>query len=71
MRSAVDLLICHFPSLYFQVFATHCLDLLLEDWGKTTWVTQIVKNVNIIVSFIQQHHVPLIFFCHYETNIML
>ncbi len=34
MRSAANLLIHHFPSLYFQGCAAHCLDLLLEDWGK-------------------------------------
>ncbi len=52
MRSAIDPLICHFLSLYFQGCATHCLDLLLEDWGKTTWAKQIVKKVKVVVSFI-------------------
>jgi hypothetical protein len=36
MKNAIDLLICHFPSLYFQGCITRCLYLLLEDWGKTT-----------------------------------
>jgi hypothetical protein len=43
----------------------------LEDWGKTTWVKQILKNTKVIVFFIQQHHVPLAIFRHYETNPML
>jgi hypothetical protein len=47
------------------------LDLLLEYWGKTTWVKQIVKKAKVVVSFIQQHHVWLIIFCRYETNLML
>jgi hypothetical protein len=51
MKSAADLLIHHFPNLYFQGCVIHCLDLLLEDWGKTTWVKQIVKKVKV-VSFI-------------------
>jgi hypothetical protein len=38
MKSVIDLLICHFPSLYFQGCVAHYLDLLLEDWGKATWV---------------------------------
>jgi hypothetical protein len=38
MKSVIDLLICHFPSLYFQGCVVHYLDLLLEDWGKATWV---------------------------------
>jgi hypothetical protein len=38
MKSAAKLLICRFPNLYFQGRVAHCLNLLLEDWGKTTWV---------------------------------
>jgi hypothetical protein len=52
MRSVVDLLNCRFPSFYFQGCDAHCLDLLLEDWGKTTWARQIVKKVKVVVSFI-------------------
>jgi hypothetical protein len=48
MKSAIDLLICHFPSLYFQGCVTHYLDLLWEDWGKATWVKRIVKNVKLL-----------------------
>jgi hypothetical protein len=70
MRSVIDLLIHHFPSFYFQGCVAHCLDLLLEDWRKITWVKR-VKNVKNVVSFIQQHHVPLAIFCCYETNLML
>ncbi len=70
MRSATSLIICHLPSLYFQGCVAHCLNLLLEDWGKATWVKQIVKKVKV-VSFIQQHHAPLAIFRHYETNLML
>jgi hypothetical protein len=71
MKSAVDLLIHHFPSFYFQGFATHCLDILLEDWGKATWAKRIVTKVKVVVSFIQQHHVPLAMFHCYETSLML
>jgi len=53
MKSASNLLIRHFSNLYFQGCVTHCLDLLLEDWGKGTWVKQIVKKAKVIVSFIQ------------------
>jgi hypothetical protein len=48
MRNVADLLICHFPSLYFQICATHCLDLLLEDWGKATWAKWIVKKWKLL-----------------------
>jgi hypothetical protein len=33
MRSVAGLLICCFPSLYFQGCVVHCLNLLLEDLG--------------------------------------
>ncbi len=65
-----NFLICHFPNPYFQGCVAHCLDLLLEDRGKTTWVKWIMKKEKRINS-IQQRHVPLIIFCCYETNLML
>jgi hypothetical protein len=43
----------------------------LEDWGKTTWVKQIVKKAKAIISFIQQHHVTLAISRHYEANLIL
>ncbi len=71
MQNVIDLLICHFPTLYFQGCAIPYLDPLLEDWGKKTWVKQIVKRVKVIVSFIWQHHLPFTIFCHYETHLIL
>ncbi len=59
-----------FPNLYFQGCVIHCLYLLLENWGKETWVKNIVKREKVIVFFIQQHHVPLAIFCCYETKLM-
>jgi hypothetical protein len=71
MNSVVDLLICHFPSFYFEGCVIHCLDFPLEDQGKTTWVKWIMKKVKDVVSFIRQHHAPLTIFHCYETNLML
>jgi hypothetical protein len=35
MWNVIDLMICHFLSLYFQGCASHCLDLLnIKDWKK-------------------------------------
>jgi hypothetical protein len=58
------------PSFYYQGCVVHCLNLLLDDRGKATWVKWIMKKVKVI-SFIQQHHAPLAIFHHYETNLML
>jgi hypothetical protein len=71
MRNMPNLLIFCFPSLYFQVCDVHCLNLLLEDWGKTTQAKRSMKKRKAIISFIQQHHAPLAIFCRYETNLML
>ncbi len=70
MQNVTNFLIYHLSNFYFQGWAAHCLELLLEDWGEKTWVKQIVKRVKVIVSFIWQHHAPLAIFYHYETNLV-
>jgi hypothetical protein len=47
MKSAIDSLIFCFPTLYFQNYVVHFLDLLLENWGKSTWAKGIVKKVKV------------------------
>jgi len=47
MKSVVNLLIYHFPNLYFQGCGVHCLDSLLEDGGKTTWAKRIMKKIKV------------------------
>ena len=42
--------------LYVQGYAAHCLDLLLEDWGKEEWMKELVKKVMIISVFIKSHN---------------
>ena len=42
--------------MYVQGCAAHCLDLLLEDWGKEEWVKKLVKKARIIFVFIKSHH---------------
>jgi hypothetical protein len=71
MKSETNLPICCFPSLYFQGCVVHFLDLLLEDWGKTTWAKQIMKKAKAVFFFVQQHHAPLVINRCYETNLML
>jgi hypothetical protein len=66
IRNAIELLTCHFPSLYFKGCVTHCLNLLLKDC-KNKWI---VKKEKTIVYCIQHHHVPFKTFCHYKTNLM-
>jgi hypothetical protein len=42
MWNTTDLLIYCFPSIYFQSYVIHFLDLLLKYWGKKTWAKQIL-----------------------------
>jgi hypothetical protein len=32
------------PHMYVQGCAAHCLDLLLEDWGKQLWIKRLLKK---------------------------
>ena len=42
--------------MYVQGCAAHCLDLLLEDWGKGEWVKKLVKKSRNISVFIKSYH---------------
>ena len=58
MASACRDIMQEIPHLYVQGCAAHCLDLLLEDWGKEDWVRRIVKKGRAICLFIKNHHAP-------------
>jgi hypothetical protein len=59
------------PDLYFQGCAAHCLDLLLEDWGKEEWVKKLVKKARHICVFIKNHHVSQAIFRRMSPNLTL
>ena len=44
------------PHMYVQGCATHCLDLLLEDWAQHDWMKKIIKKTQLICVFIKNHH---------------
>ena len=58
MASACRDIMQEIPHLYVQGCAAHCLDLLLEDWGKEAWVQRIVKKARVVCLFIKNHHAP-------------
>jgi hypothetical protein len=62
MGSACRDLVESHPHLYVQGCAAHCLDLLLEDWGKEQWVKRLVKKGRNICTFINHHHASLAIF---------
>jgi Protein of unknown function (DUF 659)/hAT family C-terminal dimerisation region len=59
------------PHIYVQGCAAHCLDLLLEDWGKEDWVKKVVKKARVICLFIKNHHAPQAIFRRMSPNLAL
>ena len=56
------------PHLYIQGCAAHCLDLLLEDWGKAEWVKTLVRKVRTICVFVKSHHASQAIFRSLSPN---
>ena len=59
------------PHMYVQGCAAHCLDLLLEDWGKEDWVKKVVKKARIICLFIKNHHASQAIFRRMSPNLAI
>ncbi|KAJ8759789.1 hypothetical protein K2173_009890 [Erythroxylum novogranatense] len=48
-----------FPSLYWAPCATHCIDLILEDFGKLEWVSAVIEQAKSVTRYIYNHNVVL------------
>ena len=57
--------------LYVQGCAAHCLDLLLEDWGKEEWMKKLVKKARIISVFFKSHHASQAIFRRLSPNLSI
>ena len=57
--------------LYMQGCTAHCLDLLLEDWGKEEWLKKLVKKARIISLFIKSHHTSQAIFQRLSPNLSI
>ena len=57
--------------MYMQGCATHCLVLLLEDWGKEEWVKKLVKKARIIFVYIKSHHASQAIFRRLSPNLSI
>ncbi|XP_057856023.2 uncharacterized protein LOC131065524 [Cryptomeria japonica] len=49
------LLMARHPTLFWSPCAAHCLDLLLEDIGKLSWVKKVVEDGRNITKYIYNH----------------
>ena len=57
--------------MYVQGCVAHCLDLLLEDWGKEDWVKKLVKEARVICVFIKNHHASQAIFRRLSPNLSI
>ena len=47
------------------------MDLLLEDWRKTTWIKETVEKAKLLVKFVKKRHMPLAVFRKHEAKFSL
>jgi hypothetical protein len=71
MKAAADIITNKYPHIYFQGCVVHVMNLLLEDWGKATWMKEVVKKSRTIIKFIKRRHMPLAVFRKYEEKLSL
>ncbi|KAJ8760344.1 hypothetical protein K2173_011897 [Erythroxylum novogranatense] len=48
-----------FPTLYWAPCASHCLDLIFEDFSKLEWINSIIEQARSITRFVYNHSVVL------------
>ncbi|CAL1388754.1 unnamed protein product [Linum trigynum] len=44
-----------FPTLYWSPCAAHCIDLILNDFGKLEWINGIIEKARSITRFVYNH----------------
>ena len=47
------------------------MDLLLEDWGKASWIKEILGKTKTLVKFIKNRQMPLAVFRKHEARFSL
>jgi Protein of unknown function (DUF 659)/hAT family C-terminal dimerisation region len=71
MLKASQIIIKKYPHIYVQGCAAHAMDLLLEDWGKTTWIKETLHKAKYLVKFVKNRQMPLAVFRKHEVNLSL
>jgi hypothetical protein len=71
MKAAADIIIDKYPHIYFQGCVVHAMNLLLEDWGKATWMKEAIKKSRTIIKFIKRQYMPLAIFRKHEEKLSL
>jgi len=65
---ANELLMEHFPKLFWKPCAEHCIDLALHNIGKIGWVQVNISQARKLVKFILKHRLSLSIFRKYKTR---
>ena len=71
MLGSSRMLETRYPHIYVQGCAAHCLDLLLEDWGKQDWVKHIVRKARLICLWVRNHHSSMALFRRMCPNLTI
>jgi hypothetical protein len=59
------------PHMYIQGCMAHCLDLLLENWGKQLWIKRLIKKAQRICTFVKNHHASQAMFRRFSPNLSI
>ena len=68
---AGELLMKHFPKIFWTSCATHCIDLALHDIGKIPWVHEVINLARKTIKFILNHRLTLSIFRNIATQNLL
>ena len=71
MLNASKIITEKYPHIYMQGCVAHAMDLLLEDWGKATWIKETVEKAKLLVKFVKKCHMPLAVFRKHEAKFSL
>ena len=71
MLKASQIIIKKYPHIYIQGCAVHAMDLLLEVWGKTTWIKESLDKAKLLVKFVKNRQMPLTMFRKHEAKFSL
>ncbi|KAJ7960697.1 HAT transposon superfamily [Quillaja saponaria] len=52
-------LMATYPTLYWAPCAAHCIDLMLEDFGKLEWISSVIDQARSITQYIYKHRMVL------------
>ena len=71
MIGTMSSLLLKYPHMYKQGCAAHILDLLLEDWGKSQTMKDLVSKCRTMVKHIRKYHFTMALFWKHSPNKML